>query len=53
MDMYNKSITKNKRFKLASGALEKLSFQILGLQKKNRLAVLSDRTLKTYNCQNI
>jgi len=46
MDTYNKSITKNERFKIARNALGKLLFQILGLQTKKRLAFLSDRPLK-------
>jgi hypothetical protein len=45
--MYNKSVTKNERFEVARVALEKRLFQILGLQTKNRLALLSDRPLKT------
>jgi len=47
MDMYNKSITKNERFKIARDALGKVLFQILGLQTKKRLVLLSDRLLKT------
>jgi hypothetical protein len=47
MDMYNKSITKNERFKIARDVLGKLLFQNLGLQTKKRLALLSDTLLIT------
>jgi hypothetical protein len=43
---YIKNTKKNKRFKVARNATGKLLFRILGPQIKNRLAPLSERTVK-------
>jgi histidine ammonia-lyase len=49
-----KNVTKNGRFKVARDALGKLLFQIVRLQTKDRLALLSCTALKNNkecNCQ--